>query len=537
MFDQTTDFDCFQKSEWSLNTCIDSNLSSCFPAVLAYANHDAETDEVFSIEIDSKNVQTLFPYVQDQYTEQPMPRDLWVGYEPFEGREQRWTYLTQNKARVRHGLLIDTGAPENAAGEEWIERVTHDQGTSANVTWTPYHSQLHGIGQGAAVCHHKAEIPIGLEPSMNTTFKTQVLSGCGSRVPGLLGLDSLIKRRAIIDLSDASNDQSYHLHFRDSDNKWQTLRIEKVNGHLILPIDNYPTQSNLPMPSKDQFSKDPLGLNTWYCDSNTNETYVVQPNAQDEYLEVSPSAFRPGAPGPIHEHAQYNDNTMPFTTELLATGMSSNPPRTPSGDPAISPSQHNSQLLATGLSSNPPRTPSGDPVVQLTTQHITNNITTQDTNRNNNIAVPEEPAHCQKKNRGEISKNFDNFHDNFQTQHRDLGNSQFRYKNKPDTDTQNIMRGTYSVLKRIKNTAKHLKLLAGSATYQRKYKGLPLGTPVPEIPSKYLDAKQWDFWEWWSGKSGLTAAVAREGLITGPPISHETGWCLKLQSHRKRLMD
>ena len=416
-------------------------------------------------------------------------------------------------------MLIDTGAPENAAGEEWIARVTADQGTESWVTWTPYQSQLHGIGQGAAVCHNKAEIPIGLEPNMNTTFKTQVLSGCGARVPGLLGLDSLIKRRAIIDLSDERNEQCYNLHFCDAEEEWQTLRIEKVNGHLILPIDNYPSASNLPLPSKEQFSSDPLGLNTWYCDTDVNETYVVEPD--------------------VVEHHNHHDN-LTDNAQLLATGMSPNSPRTPSGNPVVSPALHFAPLLATGTSSNPPRTPSGDPVVSqaqnstATTIHPSTQSThTVNVNTPHYTSVPAEQAHCQKENWGESSKHFAHFEP---STHK-FGNSQFPYKNTPDTDSQNIMKGTYSVLKRIKSTAKHLKILAGSAPYQRKYRGLPLGTPIPEIPSKYMDLKQWDFWEWWAGKSGLTNAVAKEGLTTGPPVTHETGWCLKLATHRKRLLE
>jgi hypothetical protein len=213
--------DCF-----SNNACFQKHdLSACFQDNNCFQRIEQDSPTCFS------NIaclqQTCFPYHAKTSAEADV-KDLWVGYEPFEGREQRWSFLTRTKAKVRHGLLIDTGAPENAAGEEWIQRVTSDQGTASYVTWTPFESQLHGIGEGAAVCHHKAEIPIGLEPSMNTTLKTQVLSGCGSRVPGLLGLDSLIKRKAIIDLSDERNEQSYSIHFCDSEQKWQTLRIKRL---------------------------------------------------------------------------------------------------------------------------------------------------------------------------------------------------------------------------------------------------------------------------------------------------------------------
>ena len=107
----------------------------------------------------------------------------------------------------------------------------------------------------------------------------------------------------------------------------------------------------------------------------------------------------------------------------------------------------------------------------------------------------------------------------------------------PDTDTTNMNKAAFSVLKRIKNSAKKIQILEGSATYNKKYKGLPKNTPVPEIPQKYMDMKRWDFWEWWAGEGGLTKAVQKEGLRTGPPITHSTGWCLKIPAHRKRLLE
>ena len=131
----------------------------------------------------------------------------------------------------------------------------------------------------------------------------------------------------------------------------------------------------------------------------------------------------------------------------------------------------------------------------------------------------------QKKNWGEgvKSENFETF----------VGNS----NPNASADAHNLTQATYSVLKRIKNTAKSMKLLEGSATYNKKYKGLPKDTPVPEIPKKYMDLKQWDFREWWAGEAGLTKAAEQEGLRTGPPITHSTGWCLKIPAHRKRLLE
>ena len=87
-------------------------------------------------------------------------------------------------------------------------------------------------------------------------------------------------------------------------------------------------------------------------------------------------------------------------------------------------------------------------------------------------------------------------------------------------------------LQRIRKATKPLSMLANNSTYRSKYRGLPLGTPVPPINKTQ---GQWSVWEWWSGTGGITAACTKEGLACGPAISHETGWCLKLATHRTAL--
>ena len=170
----------------------------------------------------------------------------------FENREERWTFLNQRKAKLRFGLLIDTGAPWSAAGMDWVARLIDTYQLSDFVTWTPHVAKLHGIGAGAATCNHKAEIPVGIdETDPGTTFKTQVLEGCGSRVPGLLGLDSMIRRKAIIDLSDPHEKQDYFMHVLRSDGQWASLKLELIQGHLILPIDKWPQTDWPSVPDND----------------------------------------------------------------------------------------------------------------------------------------------------------------------------------------------------------------------------------------------------------------------------------------------
>ena len=106
--------------------------------------------------------------------------------------------------------------------------------------------------------------------------------------------------------------------------------------------------------------------------------------------------------------------------------------------------------------------------------------------------------------------------------------------NRPDETTTdyNFTAAMTKQLQRIRKATKPLGILANNSTYRSKYRGLPIGTPVPPINKPQ---GQWDVWEWWSGTGGITASCIKEGMSCGPPISHETGWCLKLATHRTAL--
>ena len=504
--------------------------NTCMPCTtdLAYPIHDSyqlyNDDHVFScnncfdecsqnvVSTSPNAIQHVFTYESGEENRQ-LPKDLWIGYEAFQNRDERWTWLSQHKARARHGLLIDTGAPDNAAGEEWVSRVIKDQKTENETYWTPHHAELHGIGAGAATCSHKAELPIGLSPDMTTTFKTQVLSGCGSKVPGLLGLASLIKRRAIIDLSDVKNNQSYFIHFKDANDNWETLPIEKVNGHLILPIDNYASTKKLPLPTKEKFEADPLGMNTWYHDNNFDfqcadhgQTWEQTPNSLDSDVPVpDPSAYWNEQE---YTFSQDDSNiTYDFATPTYHIQTSTNyNPQVSDPSMTFGPDNPKNKMTSTRTEACPAI------CMPETNQHCNSTNST---------------IHCQKKSWGEIVHN-NIGRENFGNSPQSTSNAQQQQQ------TANII---HHVLRKAKWTAKDIKLLEQSNTYNKKYKGLPRNTPVPDIPEKYMKHRTWDVWEWWAGEAGVTKAAEQEKLTTGPPISHNTGWCLKIPEHRQRLLE
>ena len=180
-------------------------------------------------------------------------------------REERWSSF-HSAAKQRYGLLMDTGAPQSCVGTTYFERFCSCFNVSDLVKWRKHSARLSGIGEGAATCEWLVQLPVGLETGEGY-WQSQLLGGIGNPVPPLLGLEPMTQRQAIIDLRDPQQSRVYKLHWNTDDNKTETLKIYRVNGHLILPIDWGGTN----LPDKQTFMTDPLGLSVFTVDEHTDD--------------------------------------------------------------------------------------------------------------------------------------------------------------------------------------------------------------------------------------------------------------------------
>ena len=122
------------------------------------------------------------------------PASAWTfeGLEPFEDRESRHSFLSNNDGRSRYALVVDTGAEENATGALWadsfIERILQPVGLDSQICCIDQDISFTGIGEGACRSETKAKFPIGIggRPAEFTT--TIFEKGSAACVPGLLGL-------------------------------------------------------------------------------------------------------------------------------------------------------------------------------------------------------------------------------------------------------------------------------------------------------------------------------------------------------------
>ena len=101
----------------------------------------------------------------------------------------------------RDGLLVDTGAVNSLTGDEFAFRVAKrakSHGHGSQFSALDRNFEIEGVGKGANVCEQRALLPIALEDGSTGTFTSPMIRN--SEVPGLLGLNPVIKARVLLDL-------------------------------------------------------------------------------------------------------------------------------------------------------------------------------------------------------------------------------------------------------------------------------------------------------------------------------------------------
>jgi hypothetical protein len=147
----------------------------------------------------------------------------------------------------RQALLIDPGSWGNLSGSLWSRRTAHlaMQGKAGMPKQQRRDRPLNvsGVGNGSQTCTHDCTLPISLvdldgEP-LRGTFTTPTVND--SSLPALLGLNTLIDRRAILDMT------TMRLHFTGPGETTVNLSPgsrtfqchQSPSGHMMLPCCNY----------------------------------------------------------------------------------------------------------------------------------------------------------------------------------------------------------------------------------------------------------------------------------------------------------
>ena len=150
----------------------------------------------------------------------------------------------------RHGLLVDPGAWNNLAGEKWIKEVArkaieHGHHPKQNRMKQPVTVQ--GVGQGTNSANWEIQMPIAVRDSDGNTklheFRTPSVGEGGYELPALLGLESMSKNRAVLEMTDGQEyltypgPGGYKIEWSPGTRRYKLERAP--SGHLILPCDAF----------------------------------------------------------------------------------------------------------------------------------------------------------------------------------------------------------------------------------------------------------------------------------------------------------
>lgn len=148
------------------------------------------------------------------------------------------------KVRLDNGeaLLVDTGAPRNMAGDRVIKRISdHAAQHGQGCTTLPLKNSLsvEGVGSGASSCTHESTVAIALADGQIAHYRAPVVQE--SELPALLGLESMEKRRAILDLVHGKlielGPGPFKLELPPGS---RVLQMQKSpTGHLMLPCSEW----------------------------------------------------------------------------------------------------------------------------------------------------------------------------------------------------------------------------------------------------------------------------------------------------------
>jgi hypothetical protein len=429
------------------------------------------------------------------------PGNVYAALEPLDQQYRKLRAKTfKHETMQRWGLLLDTGAPTSCAGQSFIadfcERFEiHDAEHS------PHETRLSGIGSGSATVRVKVKLPVGLclqnNVVLDSVWECMQLEGCGSKVPPLVGLHSMINTKAIINTASWPYVYSF-----DFGNGRQFADLDLVHGHLILPCD----WGGMKLPPNEynaHFVDSTVGLPCWWNDTTDETTDTTNRHAEESSKRESNSTKNQN-----FFSAQDKEQTASTHSDVLSPGIDESTAQ-------LNVTSETSAALGIGSATH--ELPSGG---------LKKQTTTFTTFPESSAAAGTGPATHELPSGGlGISTSTAPRHPRQRlTPHNQNWNTR-------TTSMHQMFSAVTQVLKKVRITARQLKVMSASSTYHKKYKGLPSNTPFPVID----ETGQWDIWEWWWGGGPFTKTCEQEGLRVGPPIGHQSGWCIKLPHHRAEL--
>ena len=150
----------------------------------------------------------------------------------------------------RPSIVIDPGSVSNLCGDEWAREVAtvaaqHGQTPTYEKRQQPL--KVSGVGNGTQECHFDCSLPVALRQTDNGQVGGHLTIPAvhRSKLPGLLGLTTLKKNRAILDLNTLKLYFCGPGHYDlcgQLPKGTESFQLEAApSGHLVLPCSEFQT--------------------------------------------------------------------------------------------------------------------------------------------------------------------------------------------------------------------------------------------------------------------------------------------------------
>ena len=180
----------------------------------------------------------------------PTPTFPWWPEISLSGNGAVYHASTTRLTDGRHGLLIDPGAWSNLVGEKWAREVAvkaKNNGHQPSQKKMTQPFTVQGVGTGTNDAKWEVNLPIAVSDEEGTTklceYHAPTVSGEGSDLPALLGLESMSKNRAVLEMTDGQEYLTYpgaggyKIDWSPGTKRYKLVRAP--SGHLILPCDAF----------------------------------------------------------------------------------------------------------------------------------------------------------------------------------------------------------------------------------------------------------------------------------------------------------
>jgi hypothetical protein len=227
---------------------------------------------------------------------------------------------------MRYGAIIDTGAVDSLTGSTWanafVRHVLQPLGLESEIYTSEANVQYTGIG-GSRSSSVRARFPCGLggcaywEAALVEEDEEQVARD-RAFLPALWGLLSLLKHKAVIDLT---NPNDLYMTINNDSNQRIRIPLDLANGHLVAALDVFPDQvknSQYPNPNETSVFATQHSTSTTTVVAKRSDNHDNNFNMRRSNASADPAPHRASAPFG-GQGAMLNPTTT--TNDLLATNI------------------------------------------------------------------------------------------------------------------------------------------------------------------------------------------------------------------------